>query len=350
MNDLETKQAIVDSLAGFAGKPLGEAATLLFDSLGYKSEKRIALNPNTAETFTATFAKDRPLNLENALLAEWQSVDFLFQLTDDELRGTVQGNQQFLFNSKGKYSGTVMESYLFFGVTLKRPRYTRTQLSTITRAVNRLFPMPVMLLFRHGDTLTLALINRRLHKLDESKDVLEKVTLIKDIRIRHPHRAHVEILFDLSLPSLWEAHQFKNFKELHDAWQRTLDSSELNKRFYQELANWYFWALDHVCFPDKAPKDRDNRDSPSLIRLITRLVFCWFLREKRLIPDDLFQPAKLQHFLDLSDTGKSDLPLAPLRGRRARQSCGIRACRAAAFRDAQSAAQLPLGPISGHRG
>ncbi len=80
MNDLATKQAIVDSLAGFAGKPLAEAATVLFESLGYKSEKRIALKPNTAEAFTATFARDRPLNPDYALLADWQSVDFLFQL------------------------------------------------------------------------------------------------------------------------------------------------------------------------------------------------------------------------------------------------------------------------------
>lgn len=45
------------------------------------------------------------------------------------------------------------------------------------------FPMPVMILFKHGSLLTLSVINRRLHKWDESKDVLEKVTLIKDIRI-----------------------------------------------------------------------------------------------------------------------------------------------------------------------
>ena len=37
---------------------------------------------------------------------------------------------------------------------------------------------------------------------DESKDVLEKVTLIKDINILIPHRAHIEILFDLSFDEL----------------------------------------------------------------------------------------------------------------------------------------------------
>src|SRR5690606_28830088 len=102
---------------------------------------------------------------------------------------------------------------------------------------------------------------RRLHKRDESRDVLEKVTLIKDIRFANPHRAHVEILSDLGFDALHEKHSFSNFVELQNAWQKTLDTSALNKRFYQELANWYFWALDEVRFPKHAPKDADDRDS-----------------------------------------------------------------------------------------
>ena len=167
MTELETKQAIVASLAGFAGKPLADAATALFESLGYQSQKRIALKPNSVATFVATFARDKPLNPDHALLADWQSVDFLFQLTDDEVHAAAQGNQQFLFESKGKYNGAVIESYLFFAITLAKPHYSRTELSGITRAVNRLFPMPALLLFRHGDTLTRAVNNRRLHKRDE---------------------------------------------------------------------------------------------------------------------------------------------------------------------------------------
>ena len=97
--------------------------------------------------------------------------------------------------------------------------------------------MPAMLLFRHGDTLTLAVINRRLHKRDEAKDVLEKVTLIKDIRSASPHRAHVEILHDLSFDALREKHDFANFVALHRAWQDTLDIQALNKRFFIEVRN-----------------------------------------------------------------------------------------------------------------
>src|SRR5271165_84093 len=297
MSERETKQGILDALKDFGAKSLSHASIGLFESLGYRSQKRFVLKPNTPENFVTTWAKDRPLNPEHALLADWQTVDFLFQITDDEVRAAAEGNQQFLFESKGKWNGAAMESYLFCSVTLAKPHYTRTELSGITRAVNRLFLMPAMLLFRHGDTLTLAVINRRLHKRDESKDVLEKVTLIKDIRLVQPHRAHIEILCDLSFDSLRERHDFSNFVTLHAAWQKSLDSSELNKRFFLEVANWYFWALKYAEFPKDAPK-QDGKDHISVIRLITRLMFVWFIKEKRLVPDDLFDERKLPQILN----------------------------------------------------
>jgi hypothetical protein len=55
--------------------------------------------------------------------------------------------------------------------------YARGKFSGIARQINRLFPMPVMVIFKHGDRLTIAVINRRRNKLDDNKDVLEKATL-----------------------------------------------------------------------------------------------------------------------------------------------------------------------------
>src|SRR6266498_243416 len=125
MDSLERKQAIEASLKSFGSQPLEKAALDLFEALGYKSTKRIALKPNTAKTFTEHFAKDKPLNPDHALLADWQSVDFLFQLTEDEIKSVGQGN--FVFEGKGKYNNTVIESYLFFAIALKNSEYTRTQ-------------------------------------------------------------------------------------------------------------------------------------------------------------------------------------------------------------------------------
>src|SRR5262249_53870127 len=123
-------------------------------------------------------------------------------------------------------------------------------------------------------------------------------TLIQDVQCRNTHRAHIELLFDLSLDALHAKHSFTNFVELQAAWQKTLDISTLNKRFYQELANWYFWALSQVRFPKDAPKDADGRDSLRLIRPITRFIFCWFLKAKGLLPDALFQPRQVPALLN----------------------------------------------------
>src|ERR1035437_7299581 len=142
--------------------------------------------------------------------------------------------------------------------------------------------MPVMILFRYNDSITFSIINRRLNKRDESKDILEKVTLIKDINILNPHRGHIEILYDLSFDQLKHRHNVTNFVELHEAWQKTLDTKELNKKFFQELAHWYFWAIDTTIWPDDLAAKKDIRNATNVIRLITRLIFVWFLKEKHL--------------------------------------------------------------------
>ena len=92
------------------------------------------------------------------------------------------------------------------------------------------------------------------------------------------------------------------------------DVEKVTKDFYNEIANWYFWARDHAAFPKDAPVDSDGKPSLSLIRLLTRLIFCWFLREKRnpksgdgLIPDDLFDPRRIKDLL--KDPCRSHVPI-----------------------------------------
>lgn len=299
MSDGDVRQAVVAAFGDVAASPLAAGARSLLAALGYGSDRIIALAPNSSEHFLATYAAGRPFRSDHALVDHWTTIDPLFQLTAEDITRTAQ--TQLAFEAKGKWNHAIIESYLFFAIELKQETYTRTQLAELTREINRLFPMPVMLLIRYGRCLTVAVINRRLHKKDESRDVLEKVTLIKDINLSKPHRAHVEILADLALSSLVARYSVTNFVQLHEAWQKTLDSSELNKRFFQEVANWYFWASRQVTFPKDAGPNKEVRNATSLIRLITRLIFCWFIKEKGLISDDLFHHEKVrQLFKDLS--------------------------------------------------
>jgi hypothetical protein len=283
------KQQIKDVLGAFAGADLRAATIGLLNSLGYQSEKTLDLD-STPDAFLAEFDKrDRKFRKDKALFERWKSVEFLFQITDDEVRNA--GAQGTLFDSG--YDHGNYQSYLFFALDLKKNHYTRTQLADITREINLLFDMSAMLLIRHNGALTFSIIDRRLHKKDQSRDVLEKVKLIKDIRYQDPHRAHIEILHDLSLQALMSKHECRDFKQLHEAWRTTLDTNELNKKFYRELADWYFWTLDHVEFPADVEKDEATRNATNVIRLLTRLIFCWFLKEKGLIPADIFSERKL---------------------------------------------------------
>src|SRR5262245_13953322 len=207
MSTQDIKGQIQDALKAFAGGNLRDNARRLFNVLGYRSERRIDLSPNTSEAFLEEFVREKKLNKKTALLDQWRSVDLLFQLTSDEINQTMQGRLPF---SGGRVDDKIIESYLFFAVDLTSDQYTRTQFADITREINKLFDMPVLMLFQHGACLTLAIIDRRLHKRDESKYVLEKVTLIKDIRFADPHRAHIEILFDLSFDVLLARYAFTN--------------------------------------------------------------------------------------------------------------------------------------------
>ncbi|OQW92348.1 MAG: hypothetical protein BWK79_14840, partial [Beggiatoa sp. IS2] len=143
--------------------------------------------------------------------------------------------------------------------------------------------MPAIILFKHGETLTLATIHRRLHQRDDNRDVLEKVTLIKDIRIEEPHRAQIDILEQLSLTEL----KANNFVELHQKWQEVLDISVLNKQFYQELAVLFTQLVGGERGKTKhqtalkLPSIADDKVLKEFaVRLIGRLLFCWFLQKK----------------------------------------------------------------------
>ena len=302
MNELHTEKDIKQALKDFQRGALVINAGNLLNTLGYESELTIDFESNLAEEFIEYFDEFGKLNRERAMVDEWESIDFLFQLTEEEVSGT--GQTRIAFKNR-QFDDTIMESYVFFALRLKGSHYTRTQLATITREINKPMPMPAMILFQHDQTLSLAVIDRRLHKRDEAKDVLEKVTLIKDIDSHDPHPAHIKILFDLSRNELFRVHGFSNFVELHRAWAKTLDIQELNKQFYRELSNWYFWAVDNVTFPEDAGENEKVRNATSIIRMITRLIFVWFIKERKLVTDIFFNPREIKKILVSTDPQES---------------------------------------------
>lgn len=64
----------------------------------------------------------------------------------------------------------------------------------------------------------------------------------------------------------------------------------LTKEFYQELSDWYAWAIKIIRFPNNINDntDDDKFNNEGAIRLITRLIFVWFLKQRHLVPDEFF--------------------------------------------------------------
>lgn len=279
-----------------ATAPLREAALGFFRTLGYSSQRTIELPNSSPKAFLDRFTKTSgaaSFDETKALFSHWSRADLLFQLTDQELSREVS-----LFPDTG-VAASQLRSYIFFAIELTGADYPRGALAGLARQLNRLFPTPVMVLIKHRDLLTLAVINRRPNKLDQSKDVLGRVTLIRDIVLTAPHRGHLDILVSLALPALVHPQKLpiQDFDSLHAAWEQIFNIELLNARFYRELSNWYFWALPQVEFPADLEPDDEKRRATGLIRLLTRLIFCWFLKEKNLIPEKLFHPTDLAQLL-----------------------------------------------------
>ncbi|MDX2080316.1 MAG: DUF3800 domain-containing protein [Terrimicrobiaceae bacterium] len=294
--NLDFREKIQAALQAFTSQPLRQAGLAFFNSLGYRSERALAIN--SLEDLRATLDPNGLLTNESALIDRWCSVHLLFQLTDSEIRHSSGGTLE--LGIVDPYDPKVVHSYLFFALDLDpRPDgkpITRADLSLITRALNRLVPQPVLVLFRHGGTVSLAIINRRKNMKDGTRDVLTRVSLIRDIDCVQPHRAHLDLLRRFSLHNLRdEAGAIRTFADLDNAWQKLLSTQELNQRFYRELVDWFTWTKTEIKLarlPDHTEDTARNRDIATqqfTVRLICRTLFAWFLKEMRLVPSELLE-------------------------------------------------------------
>ena len=73
----------------------------------------------------------------------------------------------------------------------------------------------------------------------------------------------------------------------------------LTKAFYNELSDWYAWAIKEIHFPNDIddPHDNEKYNHEAAIRLITRLIFVWFLKQRKLIPWQFFDEPYIAEYL-----------------------------------------------------
>ena len=255
----------------------------------------VADEPTSAKEILKDTYKD------NSTFALIDDVYFVGMVDD----AAFEGNKGLAVNQiKSDYDGV-----LVFGITLRQRANnllpTRSQLAEISRAFNREFYYtPVVLVFKYKDDQADYLAFANTERLQYKQAWREgekagKVSLLRDINIAKPHRGHEDIIDQLRIPTTGTK-AVDTFAKLYTYWQEVFSVSVLNKKFYLELSNWYFWAVKHVTFPNKPTPEIAHQkgakledliqehNATNVIRLLTRLLFTWFIKEKKLIPDELF--------------------------------------------------------------
>ena len=75
----------------------------------------------------------------------------------------------------------------------------------------------------------------------------------------------------------------------------------LTKQFYNELFKWYEWAIKISFFPKGPAEDvtlNQENNEQNIIRLITRIIFVWFIKQKNLVPDKIFDKRDLFNIIN----------------------------------------------------
>lgn len=191
----------------------------------------------------------------------------------------------------------------------------RTTYAIITRAFNKLANnKPVVLITRQGDKLGISTCER-IDKKREAGEKMGKVNLLQNINCAAPHTGHIRILESLQVGT-----QIKTFDALYKHWFDAFNTKTLTDRFYEELYNWYMWVVNdpNTHFPENShlPEHENEKKNVKIIRLITRLLFVWFIKEKRvkreclpdigLVPDNLFDTKELEKILNDFDPNSAN--------------------------------------------
>lgn len=294
-----------ETVQQFGNQPLAEATLNLFRELNIPVNKvNIA---GTLDDFLGDDIRVKESEQVGTVTLVGSVDDKVFANRDSDF------DYREVMDEKQKYDGLII-----LCVELKKTDPTRTFLSNITRALNRSFhTSPVVVLFKYGSHISLANAERMQYKQKwREGEKVGKVSLLRDIRVPNPHSGHLRILRDLRIDRSGSK-KVDSYSHLYKYWQTVFDVSVLNKKFFQELSNWYFWAIRNVTFPEEPVRKEAEKQSEfkerlkthraqNVIRLITRLIFTWFVKEKKLVPQSLFEKEHVSEIIKMDNEEESN--------------------------------------------
>lgn len=204
--------------------------------------------------------------------------------------------------SQEKYKGI-----LIFAIDVdENTKLNRTLAAELTRVFNKLSNNPVILFIRQGVSLSISTCERKTKKRDVGEK-MGKVNLLQGINCSKPATGHLRILGNLQINS-----KIRTFDALYEHWFEVFNTKTLTDKFYKELYSWYMWVVNdpNTHFPENAhlPEHENEKKNVKIIRLITRLLFVWFIKAKKvkqegqpemgLVPEKLFETGELKAILN----------------------------------------------------
>lgn len=283
-------------LGSFACESLFDASGKLLKHLGVKCSTQTEEPIPFLELYEDA-AKDAGSEVPKPIKKVFARVDktyFIGTVDDDTLGGKNEKVDFAAVAEKPKYEGMFV-----FAVQMKEGEtLTRTEASLITRGINRIVKqMPATVIILEDSLLSIATCERTEYRQSwRPGEKLGRVSILKDINCLNPHRGHLDILESMNVKKA------KTFDALYEQWQKVFSTSILTNKFYNELFDWYCWAVDRktdVYFPNRPDDDADDYEGndTKIIRLITRIMFVWFIKQKDLVPGELFDPIYLRTIL-----------------------------------------------------
>jgi len=287
---------MINTLSRFTTESLFNATSALLAKLNIQFDRE------TAEAIDVADLYDSQMPMPQYLVDALQSIKdtyYLGVVNDESLKGLKNATSLESVADTMEHGGKYDGMFIFACDAKTDCTLTRSTISALTRAFNRIASAnPVILVVRQDNLLSLSTCERMEYSQawrQGSGEKLGKVTILRNIDCKKPHTGHVRILESINDKA------YTTFEELYKHWMEVFSSELLTKKFYNELSDWYAWAVQVAKFPNDLRTEEDDAkfNHEACIRLITRLIFVWFLKQKHLIPEEFFDEAYIrEHFIE----------------------------------------------------
>lgn len=283
-----------ETLKLFTKSDLRKASLALLDQLEMRYTLGAGKSLQTKDLFAGKSLSRTAKEALDIVTATW-FVALIDERTFDGYRDNLELQTAIEDAKNEKYQGM----FIFAIEVMPDAKLSRTVAANITRAFNKLaVDKPVVVMIRQAEKLSIATCERGSYaRSGNIGEKLGKVSVLYNINCANAHRGHCDLLRRM------EGNRANNFDSLYKKWLEVFDVKLLSKRFYDELFEWYQWAMSLVGsgrmrFP-AWPKDGHGKESrdETVIRIITRMLFIWFIKEKGLIPASLFNKRELMRIV-----------------------------------------------------